>query len=141
MNDIYSTYRKNDISTSSPLKMVLMLYDGAITFLKKAVEFAEQGDIKNKNIYANKARDIIVEFNNSLNIQQGGEIAAKLRSLYFFMDRHLMISNWNNDIQGLNDVIDLLSNLREGWQDVYEQKMEIEAEYNVNEYQTANIVA
>jgi len=141
MNDIYSTYKKNDISTSSPLKMVLMLYDGAITFLKKAVEFAEQGDIKNKNIYANKARDIIVEFNNSLNIQQGGEIAAKLRSLYFFMDRHLMISNWNNDIQGLNDVIDLLSNLREGWQDVYEQKMEIEAEYNANEYQAANIVA
>jgi len=141
MNDIYSTYKKNDISTSSPLKMVLMLYDGAITFLKKAVEFAEQGDIKNKNIYANKARDIIVEFNNSLNIQQGGEIAAKLRSLYFFMDRHLMISNWNNDIQGLNDVIDLLSNLREGWQDVYEQKMEIEAEYNANEYQAANVVA
>ncbi|MCD6262594.1 MAG: flagellar export chaperone FliS [Deltaproteobacteria bacterium] len=141
MNDIYSTYKKNDISTSSPLKMVLMLYDGAITFLKKAVEFAEQGDIKNKNIYANKARDIIVEFNNSLNIQQGGEIAAKLRSLYFFMDRHLMISKWDNDIQGLNDVIDLLSNLREGWQDVYEQKMEIEAEYNANEYQAANIVA
>ncbi len=141
MNDIYSTYKKNDISTSSPLKMVLMLYDGAITFLKKAVEFAEQGDIKNKNIYANKARDIIVEFNNSLNMRQGGEIAAKLRSLYFFMDRHLMISNWNNDIQGLNDVIDLLSNLREGWQDVYEQKMEIEAEYNANEYQAANVVA
>ncbi len=139
MNDIYSVYKKNDISTSSPLKMVLMLYDGAITFLKKAVEFAEQGDIKNKNIYANKARDIIVEFNNSLNIQQGGEIAVKLRSLYFFMDRHLMISNWNNDIQGLNDVIDLMSNLREGWRDVYEQKIEIEAQYDAKEYRTAGV--
>jgi len=114
-----------------------MLYDGAITFLKKAIEYAEQGDIKNKNIYANKARDIIVEFNNALNIEVGGEIAGRLRSLYFFMDRQLMESNWNNDIQGLNEVISLLLGLREGWQDVYNQKIRIERE---SFHQTAGLM-
>jgi flagellar protein FliS len=127
MNNRYSTiYQKNDISTSNPLKIILILYDGAIKFLRKSVAFAEESDIKNRNIYANKARDIIVEFNNSLNVEVGGEIATKLRSLYFFMDRQLMESNWHNDVQGLNDVINLLSSLREGWQDVYNQKINME---------------
>jgi flagellar protein FliS len=137
MNEGYSTYEENEINTSNPLKIILMLYDGAITFLKKAIEYAEQGDIKNKNIYANKARDIIVEFNNALNIEVGGEIAGRLRSLYFFMDRQLMESNWNNDIQGLNEVISLLLGLREGWQDVYNQKIRIERE---SFHQTAGLM-
>jgi len=139
MNNRYSIYEKNDISTSNPLKIILMLYDGAIKFLRKSIEFAEDGDIKNRNIYANKAREIIVEFNNSLNVKVGGEIATKLRSLYFFMDRQLMESNWHNDVQGLNDVINLLSSLREGWQDVYNQKINIELQ-NATDQQSAGLM-
>ena len=126
MNHGYSMYNQVDINTSNPLKVVLMLYDGAINFLKKAIDYAEQGDIKNKNIYANMARDIIVEFNNSLDIEAGGEIAKGLRSLYFFMNRQLMESNWNNDVQGLSQVVQLLSSLREGWQHAYNQKMSVD---------------
>ena len=122
MNQGYSMYEQIAINTSNPLKIVLMMYDGAINFLNKSIEYAENGDTKNKNIYANMARDIIVEFNNSLNMEAGGEIAKSLRSLYFFMNRHLMESNWKDDIQGLEEVVQLLSNLRNAWQDVYDQK-------------------
>lgn len=122
MNQGYSMYEQIGINTSNPLKIVLMMYDGCINFLKKAIEYAENGDIKNKNIYANMAGDIILEFNNALDIEAGGEIAKGLRSLYFFMNRQLMEANWNNDVQGLQEVVQLLSSLREGWQDVYDQK-------------------
>ena len=126
MNQGYSTYEQIGINTSNPLKIVLMMYDGCINFLNKAIDYAEAGDIKNKNIYANMARDIIVEFNNALNTEAGGEIAKGLRSLYFFMNRQLMEANWNNDVQGLKEVIQLLSSLREGWQDVYNQKVSLD---------------
>ena len=69
MNQGYSMYEQIAINTSNPLKIVLMMYDGAINFLNKSIEYAENGDTKNKNIYANMARDIIVEFNNSLNME------------------------------------------------------------------------
>jgi len=121
MNQPHATYQEIDINTSNPMKLVLMLYDGAINFLRKATEYGEKKDIKNKNIYANKARDIILELNNSLNLEAGGEIAHYLRGLYLFMNRHLMQANWNNDIKGITEVIQLLSNLREGWQEVYKQ--------------------
>ncbi|MBE9547609.1 MAG: flagellar export chaperone FliS [Proteobacteria bacterium] len=126
MNQNYSTYRQTDVNTSSPTKIILMLYDGATNFLKKSIEYAEQGDIKNKNIYANKARDIIVELNNSLDIKAGGEIAMNLRRLYLFMNRHLMQASWNNNIKGIKEVIKLLSNLREAWQEIHDKNTGID---------------
>ena len=122
MNQGYSTYNEIKYTTSNPLKIVVMLYDGAINYLRKAIEYTETGDIKNKNIYANKARDIIEELNNSLNEQEGQELAQHLRRLYFFMNRHLMKANWNNDTKGFIEVIELLSSLQEAWKDVSTQK-------------------
>ncbi|MFC1887119.1 flagellar export chaperone FliS, partial [Thermodesulfobacteriota bacterium] len=86
MNNGYATYNEVNFNTSNPLKLVVMLYDGAINYLNKAIEYMNAGDIKNKNIYANKARDIIEELNNSLNAEQGQELAQNLRRLYFFMN-------------------------------------------------------
>ena len=122
MNQGYAIYNQINYTTSNPVKIVLMLYDGAINFLKKAIEYAENGDIKNKNIYANKARDIIEELNNSLNVEECQELAQHLRRLYFFMNRHLMKANWNTDTQGFKEVIELLSSLKEAWEDVHDQK-------------------
>ena len=122
MNPGYATYQQLDFNTSNPMKIVLMLYDGAINFLHKANDCAHQGDIKNKNLFANNARDIITELNSTLNMEAGGEIAQSLRRLYFFMERHLMQANRLNNTQGFNDIVDLLSNLRDAWQEVYQQK-------------------
>jgi len=122
MKQNYAVYKEIGINTSQPLSLVIMLYDGAITFLNKSIEYAENKDIKNKNIYANKARDIILELNNSLNLEVGGEMASNLKRLYFFMNRHLFQANLKNDMQGMREVILMLSDLREVWQDISNQK-------------------
>ena len=122
MKQNHAVYKEIGINTSQPLKLVIMLYDGAITFLKKSIEYAENKDIKNKNIYANKARDIILELNNSLNLEVGGEMASNLKRLYFFMNRHLFQANLKNDMQGMREVILMLSDLREVWQEISNQK-------------------
>ena len=122
MNQGYSAYAKIGVNTATPLKLILMLYDGAIQFLNRAIEDADRGDIKNKNINANNARDIVLELNNSLNMEVGGEVAVSLRGIYFFMNRHILQTSWNNDTKGFREVIELLSNLREAWQHVYDHK-------------------
>jgi len=122
MKQNYAVYKEIGINTSQPLKLVIMLCDGAITFLNKSIEYAENKDIKNKNIYANKAKDIILELNNSLNLEVGGEMASNLKRLYFFMNRHLFQANLKNDMQGMREVILMLSDLREVWQEISNQK-------------------
>ena len=124
----YRMYNQIDINTSNPLKIVLMMYDGSINFLKKAVEYGENKDIKNKNIYVNKARDIILELNNALNMEASEEIAGSLRKLYFFMNRRLIEASWSDNAKGLiEEVAQLLSNLKEGWQDAYNQQAGVDS--------------
>ena len=122
MQNPYAVYSQLDVTTASPLKVVLMLYDGAISFLNKAVQAAKEGDLKNKNLHANSARDIVMELNNALKMEEGGEIARSLRGLYFFMNRHIMQSNWSNDTKGFEEVIQLLGNLKDAWQYVHDHR-------------------
>jgi flagellar protein FliS len=121
-----SRYNELDITTSDPMKIVLMLYDGAITFIHRAIQYTREGDIKNKNIYANKARDVIEELNNALDTKVAEELAAQLRRLYLFMNRHLMTANWRNDVKAMGEVADLLENLREAWKKAYEESQRTE---------------
>ncbi len=118
----YSAYQQIDVHTADPMKIVLMLYDGAVQFLKKSNECLRSRDAKNKNINLNRAIDIILELKNSLNMSDGGEVAKNLRGLYFFMHRHLVQANLKNDAKGVEEVIQLLSILREAWREVHSQK-------------------
>ena len=104
------------LSSPNPMRLVLMLYDGSISFLKKAIEFEKCGDIRRKNIYINRGRSIIAELNNALNIAAGGEIASTLRDFYALMDRILMRANLKRGTQGLDDVVLMLSGLRDSWE-------------------------
>jgi len=48
-------------------------------------------------------------------MEKGGEIASNLRRLYQFMIRHLGEANTRRDPQRIQDVIDCLKDLNEGW--------------------------
>jgi len=121
----YSIYQEVAVQSSSPMKLILMLYEGAINFLNKAIQCGNEGDVKNKNVYANKARDIIVELNQALNMDEGGELATGLRRIYRFMNWHLTQANWRNENKGLVEVKQMLTYLMEGWEDAYGQAKEV----------------
>lgn len=109
------TYQEIAVTTQSGGRLVVMLYDGAIKFLKRAVNELNAGNMAEKGLYINKALDIINELNNVLDMDAGGEIAANLRKLYLFMARHLNSANIKKDPQMIGDVIALLEELNQGW--------------------------
>jgi flagellar protein FliS len=109
------TYQEVAITTQSRGRLVVMLYDGAIKFLKQAVSELNDGDMNEKGVYINKAMDIINELNNVLDMEAGGEVAENLRKLYMFMTRHLSSANIKKDPQMINEVIKLLEELNQGW--------------------------
>jgi len=92
-----------------------MLYDGAVRFLRQAIEAMEAGDAPGKGKAVGKAVDILVELDASLNLEAGGEVARNLRSLYDFMMRHLTLANARSDPRMMRDVIEMLEELNESW--------------------------
>ena len=82
------TYRENAVTTQTKGKLVVMLYDGAIKFLKMAIKKIEAKNPEEKGKYISKAIDIIFELNTVLDMEAGGEVAMNLRKLYMFMGKH-----------------------------------------------------
>jgi flagellar protein FliS len=111
-------YKENAVATQSKGRLIVMLYDGAIKFLNIAIKELEANNYAEKGKYIAKAQDIINELNAVLDVDAGGEIATNLRSLYCFMVRRLSEANIKKDPRLIQDVIDLLEELNQGWKAV-----------------------
>jgi len=109
------TYQENTITTQTPGRIVVMLYEGAIKFLKQAITEMQAENHEAKSKYINKAEDIINELNTVLDMEAGGEIATNLRSLYTFMIRHLHEANIQKDPGKIEEVTKLLEELNQSW--------------------------
>jgi len=108
-------YQNTAVTTQSKGRLIVMLYDGAIKFLKLAIEEIEKKNPEAKGKYIIKAKAIIHELNMVLDMEAGGEIAANLRRLYLFMNRHLSEANIKQDPQKIREVITLLEELNQSW--------------------------
>ena len=111
-----AAYRKNHFYTVDRGTLLLMLYQGAIDFLKQAKDHLEKGEIAEKGVCISKAHAIVSEFLSSLNVEAGGEVARNLEKLYRFMLDQLMDAHLGNDAKPLDTVIGLLGTLKEGWE-------------------------
>jgi flagellar protein FliS len=116
------SYVKTDISTSDPVKLVIMCYEGAIENLKLAKEKITEKDYEKKAKAIIKAQDIIDELLCSLDFEKGGAIASNLSSLYNYMLRRILHGDVNRDISAIDEVIGMLDELLSAWQSIYLQK-------------------
>ena len=110
-----NAYQEIAVTTQPKGRLVVMLYDGAIKFLKQAIKEIEAGKPEEKGEYISKAIDIIFELNTVLDTEAGGEVAMNLRKLYLFMGRNLTEANTEQNISKIEEVIKLLEELNQSW--------------------------
>lgn len=111
-------YLETSVTTQQRGKLIVMLYDGAVKFLRVAKEKLREGDCALKGIYIGKAQDIIAELNGCLNVEAAPQIAQDLRALYSFLYRHLNEANIERSEQKIDECIRILEELRETWREV-----------------------
>jgi len=104
------------IASASPLKLIIMLYDGALAALLGAKVNMAAGNIPAKGSAISKAITIIDNgLRASLDKNAGGEIADNLDALYDYMTRRLLEANIKNDTRIVEEVHGLLADLRGAW--------------------------
>ncbi len=113
--DGIAAYQDAAVTTQNKGRLIVLLYDGAIKFMKLAIKEMEAKNYEAKGKYLNKARDIINELNAVLDVDAGGEIATNLRKLYTFMNNRLSEANIKCDPQMVREVITLMEELNKGW--------------------------
>lgn len=118
----WQSYRQAATKTATPGQLVLMLFDGALRFLDRALIGFDLDDPLESNLAINnnilKAQDIIRELNASLNMELGGEFSSTMRRLYNYYDSQLSKSNLQKDPTGVQLVIRLLTEIRNAWSEM-----------------------
>jgi flagellar protein FliS len=115
--DAKRAYTESSVLTAPPERLVVMLYDGAIRFLSQAAVAlrAQNGRVFLDRVQRGEA--IITELNLTLDMRQG-EVAERLRAIYQFCNMHLAAATMEGDPGKVDDVIRLLGDLREAWQQI-----------------------
>jgi flagellar secretion chaperone FliS len=107
------------VSSASPHKLIVMLYDGALAAIMTAMTQMKAGNVQEKGKAISKAIRIIDEgLRASLDKQTGGEIAQNLDALYDYMSRRLLEANIKNQPDILDEVRGLLADLRDTWNQI-----------------------
>jgi flagellar protein FliS len=108
-------YHQTQVNSQSPLELVVMLYDGALRFLQMASDGTRRSDLAAKREGMSRGMAIIGELQNTLNLQEGGDVAKSLDGLYTYITGRLVEANVRRDPAPIDEAIRLLRPLRDAW--------------------------
>ena len=128
-----NAYKKASVNTLDQNKLIIMLYDGAIKNANFAVQYMESGEIEKVHDSLIKTKNIVTELLATLNMENGGEIAKNLKSLYSYMFSLLIEANMEKKSEPVLNVIDLLKELRGAWVQIREKKKPGEKKGNASD--------
>jgi len=117
-------YQEIAVQTSSPTKLVVMLYEGAIRFLGQSVTAIRSNDIEGKRQSIDRAMAVIQHLQSTLDRDQGGDVAAKLDNLYIYITSKIMEGSTKLQTAPIEEAIKLLNVLLSGWEEIVNKEQE-----------------
>jgi flagellar protein FliS len=124
----YQQYRATKVETAGSVDLVVMLYQGAVRFIRLGIEAMERTDPKAAHANLVRAQDIIVELLGSLNREEGGQIAVQLANLYDYCFRRLVTANVRKDPEPAREVVGILRDLGTAWQQIAVQQRQTQSQ-------------
>ena len=103
------------VSGADNVQLIQMLFDGLIESLATARGHMERGYITEKSKSLSRAGRIVVGLQGALDFEKGGDIARNLNDLYSYVTRRLFHVNANNDLEALQEVHNLMNEIRSAW--------------------------
>lgn len=111
-----NAYAQNHTATTSPEKLIEMLYEGLLKFTTLAKRAIEAGDNEAKCKWLNKSSDIFIELISSLK-NDGSQMTAYLTGLYIHQIKSINEANISNSTKELNTIIHVVKVLLETWRE------------------------
>jgi flagellar protein FliS len=114
----YTAYQRTEVKTADRRKIIVLLYESAISRLTQAKQAMGRGDTDTRTAGVKKALDIIHFLSNGLDHKRGGEIAFNLSRLYDYCRDIISLGNIESDPKKFDEAIGLLRPLLEAWQEI-----------------------
>ena len=114
-----AAYRTSSVENAPPIKIVRMLYEGAVRFLDRAA--AETPGCPEYQTLLGRADAIVSELRCSLDHAPAPEVSRNLESLYIFVEEQIAAARMENDAERITAARRVLTTLLEGWEHVQVQ--------------------
>jgi flagellar protein FliS len=111
-------YRRMQIGTSSPAKLVVLMYEGAARFLERAACQLERGEIEDSAYWLDRSMAIVQELLETLDFEHGGGIASQLGGVYTMSLREMLRARLRKDAEILRKLSRLYIDLKQGWEEI-----------------------
>ena len=109
-------YLGDAVSTASPQRLLVMLYDRLALDLERAESALATGDREQSNALLQHAQDIVLELHSSLQVESwdGG---PSLSALYTWLHGELVRANVKGDLRRVGDCRKIVEPLRDAWRE------------------------
>lgn len=116
MNNAYSAYKKQSISTLTPMEIVVKLYDEAERQINRAIVYIDQKNYEAANNGLKKSQDIVNALRSVLDMSI--PVSKQLDALYDFFNRELIAANVKKDASILQELLPMLADLKDAFSQV-----------------------
>jgi len=117
--DLYNSYRASAVAQAEPVKLVEMMYEGAIRFTRRARKAIAAADPEAAHNNILRAYAIVAELLATLDFEQGGEIAVHLEQCYDFILHLLKEADIRKEAALLDQVLRLLEPMLDTWREAF----------------------
>ena len=128
MSNPYQKYKSTSIQSASREKLLLLMYEGAIKYTKRAIKAADEKKIAERCENIGRAYDVVMELNNTLDHKIGGSLASQLEQLYMYITEQYTKANLSGSVEPLKTSLKVLETLYDGWVQAVEKVKKEEAE-------------
>lgn len=121
MNEATTAYKQTDILGKNQLDLVIKVYDGAIEAFRSARKAYEEDNNNDGYEQLQRAKRFVTHLYTTLDMEKGGEIATQLSRIYAFVLNQTNVVEATKDLKQIDDNVNILDNLRQGWLGLKEQ--------------------
>ena len=120
--DQYRTVeRVGAVAGADKLRLVQLMMQGAKDRIAHAKGHIQRGEVSKKGEQIGRAIQLIDGLRASLDRDEGADIATNLERLYDYMIRRLLEANVTGDVALLDEIADLIGEVKSAWDELTAQ--------------------
>lgn len=116
MINAYSAYKKQSLTTLTPMEIVVKLYDEAERQMNRAIFYIGEKNYESSNNCLKKTQDIVNALRSVLDMDV--PISKNLDSLYEFFNRQLIEANVKKDVEIIKELLPMFADLKDAFSQI-----------------------
>ena len=132
----YAAYKKQSVTTMTPIEIVVKLYSETERELNRAVMFIDQKDFEKANKSLTKSGDLVNALRSVLDVNL--PIGQNLDSLYSYFEKQIVTANMKKDKEIINELLPMIGELKDAFTQVASMSKEDIAMQAINAQKAGN---